>query len=262
MLKGRRKLVGANHGLYQTTEPTPLLRHLLKSIAAIAARDTARRLRRRRRQKRRWRRPNHGRLRDRPARQCPDRAGASRPGRGLPGVRGPSAGFGRNPSPSVPRGLVRPAGADALPDRSQRLSGAVAQAAANLQSARASAVAARTRAGATSRWPNGGRLQAGLHRCACAGAPGRSRGRAEQRGGAQRADQRPLHPRPRPDHRPDRPVGRHRRRIGHREPDRSIGHDHPARPGFVDIQESAADLLALRRALAQGGAMPTTRRCV
>src|ERR1700741_1573859 len=37
MLKGRRKPAGANHGLYQTTEPTPLLRHFLKSFALIAA---------------------------------------------------------------------------------------------------------------------------------------------------------------------------------------------------------------------------------
>ena len=37
MLKGRRKPAGANHGLYQTTEPTPLLRHFLKSSALIAA---------------------------------------------------------------------------------------------------------------------------------------------------------------------------------------------------------------------------------
>ena len=35
MLKGRRKPVGANHGLHQKTEPTPLLRHVLKIIAII-----------------------------------------------------------------------------------------------------------------------------------------------------------------------------------------------------------------------------------
>jgi len=36
MLKGRRKPAGANHGLYQRTEPTPLLRHFLKPIAVLA----------------------------------------------------------------------------------------------------------------------------------------------------------------------------------------------------------------------------------
>ena len=36
MLKGRRKPAGANHGLYQRTEPTPLLRHVLKPIAVLA----------------------------------------------------------------------------------------------------------------------------------------------------------------------------------------------------------------------------------
>src|SRR4249919_206935 len=37
MLKGRRKPAGADHGLYQRTEPTPHLRHLLNTIAVIAA---------------------------------------------------------------------------------------------------------------------------------------------------------------------------------------------------------------------------------
>ena len=37
MLKGRRKPVGANHGLHQKTEPTPLLRHVLTSSALFAA---------------------------------------------------------------------------------------------------------------------------------------------------------------------------------------------------------------------------------
>jgi membrane fusion protein (multidrug efflux system) len=37
MLKGRPKPVGANHGLHQKTEPTPLLRHVLKSSALFAA---------------------------------------------------------------------------------------------------------------------------------------------------------------------------------------------------------------------------------
>jgi membrane fusion protein (multidrug efflux system) len=35
MLKGRRKPAGANHGLYQRTEPTPLLRHFLKPIVVL-----------------------------------------------------------------------------------------------------------------------------------------------------------------------------------------------------------------------------------
>ncbi len=36
MLKGRRKPAGASHGLYTSTEPTPHLRHFLKTIAGIA----------------------------------------------------------------------------------------------------------------------------------------------------------------------------------------------------------------------------------
>ena len=106
-----------------------------------------------------------------------------------------------------------------------------AQAQANLQSARA---APRLRA----RWPPlqaagraAGDLQAGLYQRGRPGAAGRCRCRAEQCGGAQRADQPALHARARADHRPHRPVERHRRRTCHRQPDRAADDDHPPRPG-------------------------------
>ena len=239
MLKGRRKLAGANHGLHSNTEPTPLLRHSLNSIAAIAVAallaacsggDAK----------------NGAGGRGGAGGKGPTTVGyvivqqgsapieqeLPGPGRGLPGVRGPSASVGRHPSPSVPARAPSSSRARrstrSIPASIRR---SLPRPLANLQSARASAVAARTRASATSRWQTGGRLQAGLHRCGRPGPPGRGRGCAEQCGGAQRADQRPLHPRPRPDQRPHRPVGRDRRGAGHPEPAQFPSDDHPARSG-------------------------------
>ena len=65
--------------------------------------------------------PATGRLRGCSAGQRADRAGASGTRLGLPGLRGPAAGFRHHPAPPVPRRLGRPAGTDALPDRSERL---------------------------------------------------------------------------------------------------------------------------------------------
>ena len=79
-------------------------------------------------------------------------SGPSRAGLGLSGLRRSSAGLRRDPSPAVPRRLGRPPGPDPLSDRSERLYGAGRAGAANLQSARASAEAARTLAARYGRW--------------------------------------------------------------------------------------------------------------
>ena len=86
-----------------------------------------------------------------------------------------------------------------------------------------------------------------------------ARSRRIRRGAAQRADQPALHPRAGPDHRPDRPVGVHRRRAGHRQPGRAAGDHHAARPGLCRHPAvGGGPAWRCGRRLTQGGAVPTS----
>ena len=108
---------------------------------------------------------------------------------------------------------------------------AATQAAANLQSARANAEAARTLA---DRYKPLAEMEAVAKQDYTErrrpGAPGRRR-RSRRTAPRSRRAQINLRftTRPRADHRPDRPLAVHRRRAGHRQPDRSADHDPAAR---------------------------------
>ena len=173
----------------------------------------------------------------------------------LPDFRSPAAGFGRDPAPPVHGRRDRPAGADALPDRPQPLSGAGRPGGG--QSSKAPAPAPRPRAPAPTaigRWPR-------WRRCRSRIIPTRWRRRARPRRRSPRTMRR-CGPR-RSTCAITRVPAPISGRIGlsiltegalvtanQTEPLATITRLDPI---YVDIQQSAPDLLALRRALARGG---------
>ena len=158
------------------------------------------------------------------------------PGRvaAYPGLRRAAAGLRRDPAPAVPRRLDRPPGPDALPDRSQHLCGAAG--AGRGQSAERPRQRRRRPDRAPAATRRSPRCRRSPSRIIPTPSPRRGRPTPpvaqNSADAARRADQHALHPRAGADHRPDRPVERHRRRAGHRQPDRCAGDDHAARPGL------------------------------
>ncbi len=262
MLKGRRKPAGANHGLYQTTEPTPLLRHFLKSSLIAAAALLA---------------------------SCggsDPKAGAGRGAGGGPTTVGyvvvqqGSAPIeqelpGRIAAYQVSE--VRPQVSGVILRRLFRegsivqqgqtlyqidpsiYQAAAAQAAANLQSARATAQAAQTRA---ARYKPLAEMEAVAkqdYTDALAQARSAQASVAQNNAALQSAQINVRFTRV-----PAPITGRiglsavtEGALVTQNQAD-SLATITRLDPVFVDIQESASDLLALRGALAQGGATPTT----
>ena len=207
---------------------------------------------------RRAERPGPGRLCRRPARQRPDPAGAARPRRRLSGLRK----SGRRFRASSCAGCSARARSSGQGQTLYQIDPSIykaqaAQAQANLQSARASAEAARTRAERYRPLAEMEAISKQDYTDALAQARQANAAVAQNNAALRTAQINMRFTRvPAPITRPHRPVELYRRRAGHRQPG---GSRWPRSPGstrsIVDIQQSAADLLALRQALAQGGAV-------
>ena len=134
-----------------------------------------------------------------------------------------------------------------------------AQASANLQSARASAVAARTRA---QRYAPLAKMEAiskqdytdAVAQARQAEASVAQNNATFARGAGQHA----LHPRACADQRPDRPVEGDRRRAGHGQPGRRADHHHPAGPGLRRYPAIRGRPLETASGTGSGRAVPTT----
>ena len=170
----------------------------------------------------------------------------ARPRRRLSGVRGSAAGFRRDPS----AGCSAKARSSARARRSTRSTPASMRRRRRRPRPTSRAPGpARSPHGraprATRRWPRWRRSPSRIIPTRVAQARQADAAVAQNNAALrQRADQHALHARPCADHRPHRPVQRHRRRAGHRQPDRFAGDHHPARSrSIVDIQQSASDLL-------------------
>jgi hypothetical protein len=177
-----------------------------------------------------------------------------------------AAGQRRHPPARLHRGLAGPGRPGALRDRGFALSRRRARA------PRASSPRPRPTSARPSCRPTAS--PAGGHRTASASrtptTPGR-RGPGQGRRGrrarcAERGPGQPrLHPHPRADLRPDRPFAVHARRSGAERPEPSaLATIQRMDQVYVDVTQSAADLLSLRAAMSGGGITRparTARRC-
>ena len=198
-----------------------------------------------------------GRLCRDPADQRPGRTVASRPRRRLPDLRSPPAGFGRDHAPAVRRRLDRPPGPDPLPDRSEPLPGA--------------GDAGRRQSPERQGQRRSGRTRAQRYRPLAAMEAVSKQDYTDAR--PRRGKPMRRSPRTMPRFAPPRstcatPACRRRSaavsaarnsprarwsRPTRRTPLATITRLDPV---YVDIQQSAPELLALRRSLSQGGAAP------
>ena len=203
--------------------------------------------------------PAHRRLCRRPAGQRAAPAGASRTRRRLPGFRSPAAGFRRDPARLFREGSIVQQGQTLYQIDPSIYHAQAAQAAANLQSARASAEAARTRAARYKPLADMEAISKQDYTDAVAQAR-QADASVAQNNAALRSAQINL--------RFTRVPAPITGRIGlSNVTEGALVTANQADalttitrldPVFVDIQQSAADLLALRQALAQGGAVPTS----